>query len=1225
MMLKNILTSDKDKSKSNRLKPNKNLLKVNDQDISTLSISSLSDYHIFEFPGKEVQREEVIDILDKQGFIPDDLIEIEVDWFYNELGIDDLFFSREQPKLLSNIINSLYAAKLNSFAEKKFNLNNNHLHPHSVVPTPSPTEKVQEQIEKLQISRTGRISNNKSGRSTSNDRTSRTASNERQNRNPSGERYNISPINEKFTDGNAEDTSSKQREPETKRHEEMNNFINIKNKIFNQNGNAIFMESMDDVNMTYQLDTDIDNMFLDKTNIQNCNEHNYRLVSFFAPMTNLKLSFVYNCNFPKVSKNKLITQQNLLNGDIEPICDRTLWQILSLENKKLYGLLIKLAYEREGPIIKRTRSINDPNEIRFLIAYKSSTTMHYYFALNSLFHYYKLKPLKFYVETFNLANLSPLKNDNELDVNDSVNDDITIFSIYLNEKQQEEIVGANELELYLRQIQRESSLLYAIPNNSFIKVYQQRQFSPQEAVYAHISSIFINHFINRLGSDYNSLISQLNLDNNSGGNGLSNLSNLSQSKNKPIADNRNNVTLLEIMENLKKKLRTETFTEKLIINTLEKHYKIVSKLYKSFAQVHYIHNSENDKLEKTLSYKRLSKLEPFQNDQEFESYLNKFIPNDLPDYLILKTLNIFNNSILKTNFFMERKVAISFRLNPELILPLNEYPELPYGIFLVVGNTFQGFHIRFRDIARGGIRIVTSNTQEIFDLNSRTIIDENYNLALTQQRKNKDIPEGGSKGVLLINPGITDTSKTFVAFAQYIDSLIDILIKDPLKDNYIDLLGKEEILFLGPDEGSAGFVNWATAYARKRNCSWWKSFITGKEQNLGGIPHDKYGMTSIGVRAYVNKIYETFELNNETIYKFQTGGPDGDLGSNEILLSTDNEVYMGIADGSGVICDPKGINKAELKRLAKSRQTIINFDQTKLSKAGFLVSVDDRDVMLPNGAIVSNGTTFRNIFHLEVFKFVDRIHIFVPCGGRPNSINLNNVHYFIDEKTEKVKIPYIVEGANLFISQPAKLELENHGCVLFKDASANKGGVTSSSLEVLASLALNDDDFLNKFINYKNGENSSNDDDDDIDDECQVSKSYQQYVTEVQRIITRNARLEFDQLWQLNRAYGVPISNLSNILSTTINKLNDDLRDSEELWLNDIKLRNHLLINKIIPKILTDIAGADKVVDNIPEPYLKVMLSSYLASSFVYQYGIDINIGKFLEYIGELRREANSV
>jgi glutamate dehydrogenase len=37
--------------------------------------------------------------------------------------------------------------------------------------------------------------------------------------------------------------------------------------------------------------------------------------------------------------------------------------------------------------------------------------------------------------------------------------------------------------------------------------------------------------------------------------------------------------------------------------------------------------------------------------------------------------------------------------------------------------------------------------------------------------------------------------------------------------------------------------------------------------------------------------------------------------------------------------------------------------------------------------------------------------------------------------------------------------LEKSGAIIFKDASANKGGVTSSSLEVLAALAFTDEEF----------------------------------------------------------------------------------------------------------------------------------------------------------------------
>ena len=46
----------------------------------------------------------------------------------------------------------------------------------------------------------------------------------------------------------------------------------------------------------------------------------------------------------------------------------------------------------------------------------------------------------------------------------------------------------------------------------------------------------------------------------------------------------------------------------------------------------------------------------------------------------------------------------------------------------------------------------------------------------------------------------------------------------------------------------------------------------------------------------------------------------------------------------------------------------------------------------------------------------------------------------------------------MFFTQDARLLLEKAGVVLYKDSSANKGGVTSSSLEVLAALSLTDEE-----------------------------------------------------------------------------------------------------------------------------------------------------------------------
>lgn len=64
----------------------------------------------------------------------------------------------------------------------------------------------------------------------------------------------------------------------------------------------------------------------------------------------------------------------------------------------------------------------------------------------------------------------------------------------------------------------------------------------------------------------------------------------------------------------------------MIISVLHKYKEIVSKLYKSFAQVHYPTKSTGSgaqKLQMTLSYQRLAQLEPFQSEQEFNMYLNK--------------------------------------------------------------------------------------------------------------------------------------------------------------------------------------------------------------------------------------------------------------------------------------------------------------------------------------------------------------------------------------------------------------------------------------------------------------------------------------------------------------------------------------------------------------------------------------------------------------------------
>jgi glutamate dehydrogenase len=612
----------------------------------------------------------------------------------------------------------------------------------------------------------------------------------------------------------------------------------------------------------------------------------------------------------------------------------------------------------------------------------------------------------------------------------------------------------------------------------------------------------------------------------------------------------------EILSKIKRRLRTETFTAAYIFEIISLYPELIRSLYSSFANTHLTLGPgfDEDFIPPTPSAEVLS-------DSQLKELISKTVSNEHEE-MVMTAFRVFNNALLKTNFYTPTKVALSFRLNPSF-LPELEYPQPLYGMFLVISAESRGFHLRFRDIARGGIRIVKSRNKEAYSINARSMFDENYGLANTQQRKNKDIPEGGSKGVILLDA--KDQDKGAVAFEKYIDSIMDLLLpaKTPgIKNPIVDLYGKEEILFMGPDENTADLVDWATEHARKRGAPWWKSFFTGKSPKLGGIPHDAYGMTTLSVREFVTGIYRKLDLDPSQVRKMQTGGPDGDLGSNEILLS--NEKYTAIVDGSGVLVDPHGIDHEELIRLAKKRVMISQFNIAKLSKAGYRVLVDETNVKLPSGELVNNGTTFRNTFHLRETGLTDS---FVPCGGRPESVDLSSVNKLI--KKGKSTIPYIVEGANLFITQDAKLRLEEAGCILFKDASANKGGVTSSSLEVLASLSFDDKGFIENMCVGADGKPPA---------------FYQAYVKSVQEKIKENARLEFEAIWREHKETKIPRSTLSDTLSIAITKLDEELQKTE-LWKNE-KLRRSVLADAL-PNLLIEKIGLDLIIERVSSLFIE--------------------------------------
>lgn len=358
--------------------------------------------------------------------------------------------------------------------------------------------------------------------------------------------------------------------------------------------------------------------------------------------------------------------------------------------------------------------------------------------------------------------------------------------------------------------------------------------------------------------------------------------------------------------------------------------------------------------------------------------------------------------------------------------------DAPYAVFFVRGRGYQGFHVRFQDVARGGMRLVCPRSLEAHTAESERLFDEAYGLARAQHLKNKDIPEGGAKAVVLVVPGgdATFAGQTFA------NTLLDLT------------LGTSELIYLGPDENvSVAMIEWITRRAAFRGHPLPSAFMSSKPG--AGINHKEFGITSEGVTVFLEESLRQLGID-PAVQPFtvkMTGGPDGDVAGNEIriLLTRYPQTarIVGVADGSGVAEDPDGLDSGELLRLFHEVLPIVRFRPDKLSARGRVVSVEE-----PGGA------ELRNSMHNRLIS-----DAFVPAGGRPATLNAGNWRQFLSPEGQPSS-RLIVEGANLFLTEEARRHLAAAGVSIIKDSSANKCGVICSSFEVLASMLLTEAEFL---------------------------------------------------------------------------------------------------------------------------------------------------------------------
>ncbi len=595
----------------------------------------------------------------------------------------------------------------------------------------------------------------------------------------------------------------------------------------------------------------------------------------------------------------------------------------------------------------------------------------------------------------------------------------------------------------------------------------------------------------------------------------------------------------------------------------------------------------------------------------------------------------FVENTLKTNFYRTNKTAFSFRLDPKYLdaVPFNrieKFPELPFAVFFMKGLYFTGFHIRFRDLARGGMRTVYPERNEQLVADRNSLFSECYNLAYTQQKKNKDIPEGGAKAVVLLEPYermkseediyrfeledagtssdiVTEKLKSFQqeqkleylhqAQRSYIESFVTLINCEPdgklRPSRIVDYYKKPEYIYLGPDENMHNdMIVWISDYAKYYNYKPGTAFMSSKPG--AGINHKEYGVTSRGVNIYMEEVLKFLKIDpKKDVFTIKmTGGPDGDVAGNQM-----NNLYkfypktaklVATIDVSGTIFDPEGLDLSIVATLFKESKPIRFYPAEKLHEGGFILDTKTRraesayaqqTLLLKkiNGKVVEEWITGNEMNHiLRTNVHAAKADIFIPGGGRPRTLNDTNYRDFLDE-TGKPSSKAIVEGGNLYLSPGARRELEKLGVIIIKDSSANKGGVICSSFEVLSGLVLSE----KEFIEHK--------------------------TTLVEEILTTIESRCRDEARTLLASHGQKyLTEVSELISEHITRYTDELLHyfSTQTLSSDPKdPLIQCLLSYCLPLLRTKYA--DRILKDVPDLHKKAIIACFLSQRLVYRKGLE--------------------
>ncbi|GAA1352326.1 NAD-glutamate dehydrogenase [Falsarthrobacter nasiphocae] len=449
---------------------------------------------------------------------------------------------------------------------------------------------------------------------------------------------------------------------------------------------------------------------------------------------------------------------------------------------------------------------------------------------------------------------------------------------------------------------------------------------------------------------------------------------------------------------------------------------------------------------------------------DFESHLDAVATLDADR--LLRMFAELIEATDRTNFYLDVP-RLSFKLRTR-DLSFAPAPRPLHEIW-VYSPRVEGVHLRFGDIARGGLR--WSDRKEDF----RTEI---LGLVKAQAVKNAVIVPDGAKGGFfakqLPDPSV-DRGAWFAegqeAYRTFIRSLLDLTDNRGRGENAGDIIPPAGIvrhddddpyLVVAADKGTASFSDIANGISAEYDFWLGDAFASGGSV---GYDHKAMGITARGAWESVKRHFAELNVDcqKEDFTAVGIGDMSGDVFGNGMLLSRHTRLVAAF-DHRDIFIDPSPDAEAsfeERKRLFElPRSSWQDYDSSLISAGGGVFPRSSKSIEISAEAAEALGIEggAQRMAPLAVLKAiltapVDLVYnggigTYVKSSDESNASvgDRANDALRIDGKDIRARI--VGEGGNLGFTQAGRVEAALNGVLINTDAIDNSAGVDCSDHEV---------------------------------------------------------------------------------------------------------------------------------------------------------------------------------